>query len=103
MNEVVSNSHDKPAIDTLEGKSEVSDELDGNYKDRTNAIKKCYEATKKLGTEPGIFALQNGGECRSSRDAWLRYGIYGPSQRCKEGKGGPLANDVYRITNSKPE
>ena len=43
-----------------------------------------------------MFALQNGGFCASSATAQNTYDKYGPSSDCKDdGKGGPLANQVY--------
>ena len=42
-----------------------------------------------------MFAVQHQGWCASSRRAHLTYGRYGKSNRCRNGKGGPWANDVY--------
>ena len=42
-----------------------------------------------------MFAVQHGGWCASTKRAHLTYGRYGRSNRCRNGKGGPWANDVY--------
>ena len=42
-----------------------------------------------------MFAVQHGGWCASARRAHLTYRKYGTSNRCRNGKGGPWANDVY--------
>ena len=70
--------------------------LEDHYKVRTDAINKCYQAAKKLGYK--IFALQDGGQCFSSETATVTYNKYGTSSDCESGgKGGPMANDVYKI------
>ena len=45
-----------------------------------------------------IFAVQNGGWCAAATNL-NGYRKYGKAGNCKNGKGGPWANDVYRITN----
>ena len=45
-----------------------------------------------------IFAVQNGGWCAAAGNL-NGYRKYGKAGNCKNGKGGPWANDVYRITN----
>ena len=45
-----------------------------------------------------IFAVQNGGWCAAATNL-NGYRKYGKASNCKNGKGGPWANDVYRITN----
>ena len=42
-----------------------------------------------------VFAVQHGGWCAASRTGHLTYRRYGKSNRCRNGKGGPWANDVY--------
>ena len=42
-----------------------------------------------------MFALQHGGWCAGSRTGHRTYARYGRSKRCRNGKGGPWANDVY--------
>ena len=85
------------AIPTLEGNSRLSSILKGHYKKRKNAIQKCYEAASHLNFK--FFAVQDGGYCSSSATADTTYKIYGASDAsiCIDGKGGPMANDVYRI------
>jgi len=80
------------AIDTLEG---TSTRLDGNYGTRKDALEKCYHVASKRGYR--YFALQNGGQCFSSMNAGQRYNMYGKSNACHLGKGGPWANTVYII------
>ena len=81
---------DRRAIATMEGRSRL---LRGPYNRRRDAIRKCASAAYKRGYR--VFALQNGGWCASSRNAFRTYARYGRSKRCKNGKGGPWANDVY--------
>ena len=45
------------------------------------------------------FAIQNGGQCYGSSTAQLSYNRYGRSNQCYDGKGGPLANNVYGLKN----
>ena len=45
-----------------------------------------------------LFAVQNGGWCAAAGNL-NGYKKYGKSGKCRNGKGGPWANDVYRITN----
>ena len=45
-----------------------------------------------------LFAVQHQGWCAAAKN-FLGYKKYGKSNACKNGKGGPWANDVYRITN----
>ena len=44
-----------------------------------------------------MFALQNGGWCASSSTAFRTFAKYGRSKKCRRGKGGPWANDVYYL------
>ena len=67
-----------------------------NYKRRKAAIQKCFELARSLGFS--VFAIQNGGQCLGSSTAQDTYRKYGESSKCKkDGKGGPLANQVYEI------
>ena len=45
-----------------------------------------------------LFAVQNGGWCAAAVNL-NGYKKYGKSGKCRNGKGGPWANDVYRIRN----
>ena len=78
------------AVATLEGRSRL---LKGSYRRRRYAIQKCAMAAKRRGW--GVFAVQHGGWCASAKYAYRTYGKYGRSNRCRHGKGGPWANDVY--------
>ena len=78
------------AISTLEGRSRL---LKGNYQRRLYAFQKCASAALRRGWR--MFALQNGGWCASSRRAHLTFARYGRSNKCRRGKGGPWANNVY--------
>ena len=74
---------------------DVSDpQLTDDYKSRSDAIKKCFEVAKKR--KMLIFAIQDGGQCFAD-DRLDGYQKYGESTKCIDGKGGLLANDVYRI------
>ena len=48
-----------------------------------------------------MFAIQHGGWCASARRAHLTYRKYGKSNKCRNGKGGPWANDVYVLRGKK--
>ena len=83
----------KRAILSLEGTNPV---LDGPYRTRDNADKKCYKAALSYGYK--VFAVQDGGQCMSSATAETTYNQYGESTACAaSGKGGPMANNVYQI------
>ncbi|XP_078364950.1 uncharacterized protein LOC144649337 [Oculina patagonica] len=71
-----------------------------DYKKRNQAIQKCALFAKLQGYK--MFAVQDGGHCRTSPTAHKTYNKYGESQDCKsDGKGGPWANQVYRFTKSE--
>jgi len=73
-------------------------DLKGDYKDREDAVDKCASAAERRGYP--VFAVQDGGQCRSSFDADLTYNKYGKSNRCLiDGEGGRFANHVYKITS----
>ena len=44
-----------------------------------------------------VFAVENGGECYSGRLAYRTYNRYGPTNRCRKGRGGSWAMDVYKF------
>ncbi|XP_068718037.1 uncharacterized protein [Montipora capricornis] len=70
--------------------------VDGNYLQRAAAIRRCANFAYELQLK--TFAVQNGGQCFGGPLAELTYKKYGPSVKCLEnGRGGPLANQVYRI------
>ena len=85
------------AIPSLEGvKTHQILRHTANYQRREAAIQKCFELARSLGFS--VFAIQNGGQCLGSSTAQDTYRKYGESSKCKkDGKGGPLANQVYEI------
>lgn len=82
------------AMATLEGKNEI---LDTPYLNRENAIEKCFHAAQVLGFR--FFAVQDRGWCAAGNSE-AGYQKYGPADQCIDGKGGPGANDVYRILSA---
>ena len=68
----------------------------GNYKRRDNAINRCFQVARQR--KMVLFAVQDGGWCAAAAN-FKGYLRYGKSNKCRNGKGGPWANDVYRITN----
>ena len=81
------------AIPILEGKSPF---LRGNYQRRRHAIRKCALVAIRRGYS--VLGVQHSGQCASGPLAHRTFGRYGRSNRCRNGKGGPWANDVYRIS-----
>lgn len=81
------------AIPQLDGKSPL---LRGNYQRRRKAIEKCAYVTVKRGYK--LFGVQHGGWCASGPHAQRTFAKYGRSNRCRNGKGGAWANDVYRVS-----
>ena len=59
------------------------------------AVRDCARQARKRGYR--VFAVQNGGECFMGPRAKITYKRYGPSKKCRGGKGAPWANDVYKI------
>jgi nucleotide exchange factor SIL1 len=48
-----------------------------------------------------VFAIQDGGQCFGLNIEAITYNKYGASSDClSDGKGGPMANEVYRIVAS---
>jgi hypothetical protein len=80
----------------LEGNQNVSNILINHYKTRNDPVHKCFLAAEKLGYK--MFGVQDNGMCVSSEDAQFKYSKFGTSTACIDGKGGPLANDIYRIS-----
>lgn len=81
------------AVPQLDGKSRL---LTGNYQRRKYAIRKCALAAARRGYK--VFGVQHGGWCASGPRAQKTYAKYGRSNRCRNGKGGPWANDVYVVS-----
>ena len=68
----------------------------GFYRRRSDAIAKCaLEAAKR---RYRAFAVQHQGWCATGPRAHLTYRKYGRSNQCRNGKGGPWANDVYFVS-----
>ncbi|XP_019616699.1 PREDICTED: uncharacterized protein LOC109464206 [Branchiostoma belcheri] len=88
--------HSSRAIPTLEGLDSGLGDMH-NYKTRSNAVEKCYQAAKSRSFT--VFAVQYGGQCFGSADGHNTYCKYGRSTACQaDGKGGTWANEVYRIS-----
>jgi len=81
------------------------EEKDRSYKNRENAVGKCFDAAQSLGRK--VFAIQDGGQCftegppkmEGDGDKWKGdHKAYGLSDKCEsDGKGGPMANEVYVV------
>ena len=65
------------------------------YRKRVDAVSKCALVALRFGFR--VFAVQHQGWCATGPRAHRTYHKYGRSKRCRNGKGGPLANDVYTI------
>ena len=87
----------KRALESAEGKI---DYLEDRYKDRKDAIKKCYDYAFSLGRN--VFSIQDGGQCFTAGES-DSYDTFGSSSACntEDGKGGPMANEVYEINSGK--
>ena len=81
------------AIPGIDGKDAL---LRDYYRRRADAIEKCASAAMRRGYI--AFAVQHQGWCATGPKAHLTYRRYGRSNRCRNGKGGPWANDVYTIS-----
>ncbi|XP_078695320.1 uncharacterized protein LOC144924223 isoform X2 [Branchiostoma floridae x Branchiostoma belcheri] len=82
------------AIPLLEG---TDPRLDGQYRERENAIEKCFQVAASRGFP--VFSVQHGGQCFGSADGLSTYMKHGPSSDCAaDGKGASWANQVYQIT-----
>ena len=70
---------------------------EGDYKTRGDAIINCAIVAASRGYR--VFAVHDGGLCRSSSEAHLIYDKNGPSLSCREssGKGTIGAMDVYLL------
>lgn len=66
-----------------------------NLRGRRDAVMRCFLLAARRGYR--IFGVQDGGECFSGPMAHRTFNRYGRSNRCRNGKGGPWANDVYII------
>lgn len=68
----------------------------GYYRRRKDAIRRCALVALRFGYR--VFAVQHQGWCATGPKAHLTYRKYGRTNRCRNGKGGPWANDVYAVT-----
>jgi C-type mannose receptor len=91
----------RPIIPSNEGRSTTITILDGDYRNRTDAINKCFRAANSL--NHNIFALYRGGECLSMSDYipggdYNKHGVSGAY--CPvDGKGGLFVMHLYRVTH----
>lgn len=67
----------------------------GNFHRRKDPVSACAAAALRRRFK--VFAVENGGECYSGRSAHRTYNRYGPTNRCRRGRGGPWAMDVYKF------
>ena len=81
------------AIPPMDGRNVL---VKGSYKKRADAILKCALIAMKYRWR--VFAIQDGGWCATGPRAHRTYRKYGRSNKCRNGKGGPWANDVYGIS-----
>ena len=80
------------AVPQMDGRNPL---VTGYYRRRADAIKRCALVALRFGYR--VFAVQHQGWCATGPRAHLTYRKYGPTNRCRNGKGGPWANDVYAI------
>ena len=80
------------AIPQMDGRNPL---VKGFYRKRADAIVRCGLVAMRFGYR--VFAVQHQGWCATGPRAHLTYRKYGPSNRCRNGKGGPWANDVYAV------
>ena len=71
----------------------------GNLRRRRDAVMRCFLLASRRGYR--AFGVQDGGECFSGPQAHRTFSKYGRSGRCKNGRGGPWANDVYIIIRKR--
>ena len=71
----------------------------GYYRRRADAILKCALVALRFGYR--AFAVQHQGWCATGPRAHLTYRKYGRTNRCRNGKGGPWANDVYAVSGKR--
>ena len=77
---------------SLEGSDDI---LMDSYKSRRNAIAKCAMVARKRNFK--VFALHDGGECRSGHSTQNIYQSHGRSHGCHKGVGDLVSNHVYHI------
>ena len=82
------------------GDYSIESKLGGDYKTRTDPIRKCYKAAKATYIEYGatVFSIYDGGKCLMNKYSFRSYHRYGMSSSCgTNGTGGPRAHNVYII------
>jgi len=84
------------AIPQMDGRNPL---VTGYYRRRIDAILKCALVALRFGFK--VFAVQHQGWCATGPKAHLTYRKYGRSNRCRNGKGGPWANDVYVVSGKR--
>ena len=83
------------SVPTLEGKAM---QLDGNYKNRTDPLRKCYEAANERGWL--FFTVSDGGACNTGPDPINTYLAKGRAS-CRKSSGGPKEAAVYIIAGKQ--
>ena len=69
------------------------------YLSSDHSIAQCHAIASAAGYE--VFGVQNAKECYTGAQAHITYDKYGESSNCVNGKGGGLANSVYRINKGE--
>ncbi|XP_028405506.1 uncharacterized protein LOC114528113 isoform X2 [Dendronephthya gigantea] len=87
--------HEDEKLQSLMSLEGTDDLLQGSYKSRRNKITKCAMAARKRNFK--VFALHNGGECRSGQSEGKTYQAHGKSRSCHEGVGNYVSNHVYHV------
>ena len=78
--------------------------VNGPYQHRSDAIRRCAAAAEAVHGEGAVFALQDDGYCTGAPSGKLGFSRYGRSDACAAtGKGGPWANEVYRLEQAERE
>ena len=72
--------------------------MDGNYTQRTDPIRKCYQAAKSSIPSVSIFVISLGGRCSYSDRIDIVYNHMGTSSQCPSaGTGSQGGMDAYKI------
>ena len=61
---------------------------------KVNSVELCSDKAKAEGYE--LFTIQNGGWCTGISNG-TKYEMFGAATTCRNGRGGPWANDVYEV------
>ena len=79
----------------------ITDSISGGYIPfDTRPVENCQDRATAHGYS--VFAVQASKACFTAPDAESTYKKYGPATNCKDGVGGPWANDVYKIVTCGP-